>query len=98
MATAFGGVPPQAGKAIINMYAVYIIQSKKNNHYYIGLTGDLAKRISCHNSNKNRSTKNKGPWEIVYSESFVDKKLAWLRERQIKAYKGGEAFHKILKK
>jgi putative endonuclease len=80
------------------MYTVYIIQSKKNKHYYIGATGDLAKRIFYHNNNKNRSTKKKGPWELVYSEIFDDKKSAWLRERQIKSYKGGEAFRRLLKK
>ena len=80
------------------MYSVYIIQSKKNNHYYIGTTGDLLKRVSDHNSNKNRSTKNKGPWELVYSENYSDKKTAWLREKQIKSYKGWEAFHKLIKR
>jgi putative endonuclease len=79
------------------MYTVYIIQSKKNSHYYIGFTSDLTKRIYYHNSGKNRSTKNKGPWELVHSEVFEDKESAWLRERQIKSYKGGEAFRRILK-
>jgi hypothetical protein len=27
----------------------------------------------------------------------VDKKLAWLREKQIKSYKGGVAFKKLIK-
>ncbi|MCX6722342.1 MAG: GIY-YIG nuclease family protein [Candidatus Staskawiczbacteria bacterium] len=79
------------------MFTVYIIQSKKNNHYYIGLTSDLTKRIYYHNSGKNRSTKNKGPWGLVHSEIFEDKKSAWLREKQIKSYKGGEAFRRIFK-
>ncbi|MCX6722814.1 MAG: GIY-YIG nuclease family protein [Candidatus Staskawiczbacteria bacterium] len=78
------------------MYSVYIIQSKKNSRYYIGMTEDLSKRIFDHNSNKNRSTKNKGPWELVYSENCTDKKVAWLRERQIKKYKEGEAFRKLI--
>jgi putative endonuclease len=79
------------------MYSVYIIQSKRNGRYYIGMTEDLLKRVADHNSNKNKSTKNKGPWELVYSENCIDKKTAWLRERQIKSYKGGEAFQKLLK-
>lgn len=37
------------------------------------------------------------PWEIVYKESFQTKKEAWLRERQIKSYKGGVAFKKLIK-
>ena len=88
--------PAHGGKSFINMYTVYVIQSKKNRHYYIGSTGDINKRIFYHNNNKNRSTKNKGPWELVHSEIFEDKKSAWLRERQIKSYKGGEAFRKLI--
>jgi len=79
------------------MYTTYIIQSVKNKHYYIGSTSDVNKRIFCHNADKNRSTKNKGPWKLVYSENFVDRKSAWLREKQIKNYKGGEAFRKLIK-
>lgn len=78
------------------MYTVYIIHSNKNNHYYIGYTEDLDKRLQSHNSNKNRSTKNKGPWVLVYAEKFNDKKSAWMREKQIKKYKKGEAFRKLL--
>jgi len=91
-----GGVPPTAGKAFNDMYTVYIIKSSKNDHYYVGFTSDIAKRIFYHNSGKNRSTKNKGPWELIYAENFDDKKVAWLREKQIKSYKGGEAFRKLL--
>ena len=37
------------------------------------------------------------PWKIAYTESFKTKKEAWLRERQIKSYKGGVAFKNLLK-
>jgi len=79
------------------MYQVYIIQSEKNGRYYIGVTADLNQRLEDHNQNKNRSTKNKGPWKIVHAESFTEKSAAWLREKKIKKYKGGEAFRKLLK-
>ncbi|MFA6993258.1 MAG: GIY-YIG nuclease family protein [Patescibacteria group bacterium] len=78
------------------MYTVYIIESLSNGRHYIGVTSDLAQRLRHHNSGANRSTKNRGPWKIVYSEVFPDQKTAWLRERQIKKYKGGEAFKKLL--
>ena len=78
------------------MYIVYIIQSGKNSHYYIGYTEDINKRLKYHNGNKNRSTKNKGPWKLIYSERFGDNKLAWNREKQIKSCKGGEAFKKLV--
>ncbi|KKS65326.1 MAG: Excinuclease abc c subunit domain protein [Parcubacteria group bacterium GW2011_GWA1_42_7] len=77
------------------MYYAYVIENKAGKHY-IGSTSDLVQRLRHHNSGANRSTKNKGPWIIVYSEEFADKKDAWLRERQIKKYKGGEAFKKLI--
>ena len=37
--------------------------------------------------------------KIIRSEEiFEDKKLAWIRERQIKSYKGGEAFKRLIEK
>lgn len=92
-------MPPTAGfrqRRKKLMYIVYIIKSQKTEQYYIGVTIDLKQRLRHHNSGANRSTKNKAPWEIVYTENFEDKRLAWLRERQIKSYKGGEAFKKLL--
>lgn len=79
-----------------NMYTVYIIKSEKLDKFYIGYTNDIADRICHHNSGANRSTCNGRPWKIVYQEQFFDKRLAWLRERQIKLYKGGEAFKKLI--
>ena len=36
------------------------------------------------------------PWVIVYKESFETKTEARKRENQIKRYKGGQAFKKLL--
>ena len=77
------------------MFSVYIIKNRTNN-YYVGFTSNIDKRLKHHNSNKSRSTKNKGPWKLVHIEVFNDKKSAWLREKQIKNYKGGEAFKKLV--
>jgi putative endonuclease len=80
------------------MYKVYILQSEKNGKYYIGYSSNLDKRIKQHNGGINISTKGGVPWKIIYTEDYNDKKDAWLRERQIKSYKGGEAFKKLLEK
>jgi len=79
------------------MYTAYILQSIKTQKYYIGYTSDLGKRLKYHNSGKNKSTKSDIPWRIVYIESFSTKPEAWKREHQIKSYKGGEAFKKLIK-
>jgi putative endonuclease len=77
------------------MYYVYVLENEAGNHY-IGYTSDLAGRVKAHNSSKSRWTRKKGPWRLVYKEEYSSKKEAFLRERQIKRYKGGEAFRKLL--
>lgn len=61
------------------------------------MTSNFENRLRHHNSGANRSTKNRGPWKLVHREIFNDKAPAWYREKQIKKYKGGEAFKKLVK-
>ncbi len=37
------------------------------------------------------------PWELIYIEKFNNKIEAVKREKQIKSYKGGEAFKRLIK-
>ena len=50
------------------IYYVYIIQSVKNSNWYTGFTYNLRKRFKEHNSNEVYSTKNRGPFELIYYE------------------------------
>ncbi len=79
-------------------YYVYILRSDSKNRYYIGHTNNLENRLKRHNQGKNKSTKQGMPWEIVYKEIFASKQDAYRREFQIKKYKGGEAFKKLITK
>ena len=74
---------------------VYILENQTKKHY-IGMTKDLEKRLSSHNRGSNRSTKNGRPWHLVYFEECATKVAALKREKQIKAYKGGQAFKNLL--
>ena len=78
------------------MYFIYIIESLIVIRYYIGSTENLEIRLSAHNSGKVKSTRAYKPWELVYTERFDTKSEAIKRERQIKSYKGGNAFKKLL--
>ena len=80
------------------MYFVYILESQKHHRHYVGSCVDTAERIKRHNAGRNKSTKNGIPWEIIYTESFTSRQEAYKRELQIKSYKGGEAFKKLIKK
>jgi putative endonuclease len=79
------------------MYYVHILENEAGTHY-VGYTSDLPKRIKGHNSSKNRWTRKKGPWRLVHSEKYQTKEEAFVRERQIKRYKGGEAFRRLLER
>ena len=78
------------------MYKVYILKSKCAERFYIGHTNNIEKRLSEHNRSKVKSTKAFVPWEIVYTENFATKSDAFRREMQIKSYKSGNAFRKLL--
>ncbi len=80
------------------MFVTYILKSKIKKRYYIGSTSDLVSRLIRHNNGRNCSTKYGIPWEVVYEESFQTKQDAYRREIQIKSYKGGEAFQKLVDK
>jgi putative endonuclease len=64
------------------MYYVYILRNTKQ--YYIGSTNDLKRRVTEHNNNEVFSTKNRGPWELVYYEASLYEKDARLREKYLK--------------
>lgn len=79
-----------------NMYKVYILKSLIKNRYYIGHTGDLEKRLKEHNSGKTKSTKAYAPWIVVFTEEFSTKSEAFKRELEIKSYKSGLKFKKLI--
>ncbi len=78
------------------MFYVYILKSLKDRKHYVGYTQDIERRLDEHNRGKSRSVKSRAPFQIIYQEVCSDKKEAIRRERQIKKYKGGEAFKKLI--
>jgi putative endonuclease len=87
---------PLRGRKLKKMFTVYILQSIESRRYYIGHTGDIEKRLKRHNGKLVRSTKAYAPWEIVYAENYSSKAEALRREMEIKKYKGGIKFKKLL--
>ena len=78
-------------------YYVYILKSLKDHKFYIGSTSDIAARLYFHNAGFQRSTRHRIPFILVYQELFMSKASALQREKQIKSFKGGEAFKKLLR-
>ena len=75
---------------------VYILQSEKDKKYYIGETSDAAARLLFHNTGKQRSTRNRIPFIIILVEQFETRHEALKREKQIKSWKGGNAFKALI--
>ncbi len=72
------------------MYYVYVIQSRKDQRYYIGFTSDIVDRVKAHNAEKSRYTKAYVPWDLIYYEAYEDESIA--RKREIKLKKS--SWHK----
>ena len=79
------------------MWYVYVIRNSVNKRFYIGSTKDVEKRIKQHNQGKRRSIAHFGTYELILKEEFFTLEAARVRERQIKSYKGGNAFKKLLR-
>jgi putative endonuclease len=78
------------------MYYVYILHIKKTGRYYTGQTQNLAKRLQKHTRGETKSIKNRGEVELVYIERYSTRAEAMKREKQIKSFKGGMAFKRLL--
>ena len=72
------------------VYYVYVIRSERDGSLYKGITNNLERRLVQHSVGKNQSTKNKGPYRLVYFESCTDRTEARKREEYFKSGSGRE--------
>jgi len=71
----------------LKQYYVYIQASKRNGTLYIGVTGDLVKRVYEHKQNDVEGfTKQYKVHNLVYYETYGDVSEAILREKQMKKW------------
>lgn len=75
-----------------------MLQSLKNNSFYIGYTSDLGKRVREHNSGKSKSTKPLIPYKLIYYEAFLNRIDAKRREVYLKSGWGLRSLKKMLGK
>jgi len=78
-------------------WTVYVLHSLKNRWFYIGLTNDLLRRVREHNRGYNRSTKGKGPFQIVHKEAYSTRTEARAREKYLKSGVGREYLRRLLR-
>lgn len=77
------------------MHIVYIIESVKDGSFYIGSTSNLEMRLIYHNLGYTRSTSNKRPWKVVYTEKLTNRTDSLKREIFLKKQRN-RSFYKQL--
>ncbi|MEX8548681.1 MAG: GIY-YIG nuclease family protein [Mucilaginibacter sp.] len=80
------------------MFYTYILQSEKSGRYYIGHASNLEERLGRHNGGKVTTTKNKGPWKVVFFETYETKAAANSRELYIKSMKSRIFIERLIAK
>lgn len=69
-------------------YFVYILASERNGTLYVGVTGDLSRRIEAHKSKAVPGfTKQYGVDKLVYVEEYSSILEARARERALKRWR-----------
>jgi predicted GIY-YIG superfamily endonuclease len=73
---------------------VYVIRSSRfPTRYYVGLTDDVVRRLTVHNSGGSSHTANLRPWELVAAIEFTNESSAVAFEKYLKSG-SGRAFAK----
>jgi putative endonuclease len=72
------------------MYYVYAISSLERNYIYVGLTYNIERRLSEHNTGKNKTTKAYSPFVLIYFEKCGNRIEARIKEKYFKSGIGKE--------
>ena len=75
------------GLSYFMAYYLYIIQSEKDDSFYIGTTQNLKERVLRHNQGRSKYTRTKRPWKLVFNEEHPDRSSAMKKEYAIKRQK-----------
>ncbi len=72
------------------MFTVYVLKSQSSGTLYIGQTCDLERRLSEHQNGLASYTRNRGPWELQFTEQYSTRSEAVIREKFLKTGKERE--------
>lgn len=71
-----------------DMSYVYVLRNTNNGRFYTGCTSDLRKRLLEHEAGRTKTTKNSGPYELIYYEACISSEDAYMREKHLKTGMG----------
>jgi putative endonuclease len=73
---------------------VYVLRGEKDvSRHYVGWTGNVLRRLECHNAGQNVHTAENRPWMVLVSLEFQTEQAAMEFERYLKTG-SGRAFAK----
>ena len=77
-------------------FGIYVLQSLKNNRYYIGSTNEMNRRLTQHNRGYVRATRNIKPLELKVFINQGSLKKARSGELRLKRYKSRIILEKVI--
>jgi putative endonuclease len=75
------------------MHFVHSLESEDSEHWYIGVTDNVVRRLAEHNAGKSIHTNKHKPWKLKTYTAFVEHKCAEKFEKYLKSH-SGRAFSK----
>ena len=79
------------------MYYTYVLQSEKDDKFYVGFTKDIKLRFEKHYKGQVESTRDRRPLKLIYYEACLSQDDATKREKYLKTYHGKMFIKKRLK-
>ena len=67
------------------MMYVYVIRSEKDGRFYVGMSGNVEKRVKEHTNGRTKSTKGYTPWKLFFFEEHANRLIARKREKYLKS-------------
>jgi putative endonuclease len=77
-------------------YFSYVIYSHESGIFYHGYFEDLEKVLEMHNADEIAPTKGKGPWVLLFSESYDNRMRAIRQASFYRSVKGQRFLKKML--
>jgi putative endonuclease len=79
------------------MCFLYILRSESSGRFYVGSTDSLDRRLSEHHRGHTPSTRRRGPWKLIYTETFETLLQARRRELEIKNWKSAKLIQALIR-
>ena len=70
------------------MHYVYVLQSVRDDGFYIGYSSNLGTRLRQHSEGDLLATSYRGPWKLIHYEAYLEQADALGRETYLKTVLG----------